>query len=95
MSGFSSTTWAATPSGGGLPTVQTPKLPTGLKEKIELGAVARADREKAIGRLQRICDGVCAKAEPPTDDEDAACITERAAVCDVSSAINQTSVLLA
>jgi len=46
----------ATPSDGGIPAVQTPKLPMGSKEKVELGAVARAAREKANGRLQRICE---------------------------------------
>lgn len=47
---------AATPSEGGPPIAQTPNLPTGSKEKVELGAVARAAREKSISRLQALCE---------------------------------------
>lgn len=47
---------AATPSEGRLPIAQTPNLPTGSKEKVELGAVARAAREKSISRLQALCE---------------------------------------
>lgn len=49
---------AATPSEGGLPDAQTPKLQVGSKEKVELGAVARAAREKSISRLQALCEEV-------------------------------------
>ncbi len=47
---------AATPSEGGPPIAQTSNLPTGPKEKVELGAVARAAREKSISRLQALCE---------------------------------------
>lgn len=47
---------AATPCERGLPDAQTPKLQVGSKEKVELGAVARAAREKSISRLQALCE---------------------------------------
>lgn len=49
---------AATPFEGGLSIAQTPNQPTGSKEKVELGAVARAARDKSISRLQALCEEV-------------------------------------
>jgi hypothetical protein len=46
----------ATPFEGELSIAQTSNLPTGSKGKVELGAVARAARDKSISRLQALCE---------------------------------------